>query len=469
MNRTVLLLLLLFIQCHVLWSANKELDNASIAYYVTDDKGHVIAHKDEQKSLTPASITKTLTTATVLEMYGGDHRFRTTLQYDGTIGKDGTLNGNIYIKGEGDPTLGSCYFETDRNLFLQQWMEAVKKAGIQSVNGRVIADESYFDREGVSAKWIREDIGNYFAAGAYGVSVYDNRYILYLKSGGVGSPAEIVSTDPEMKEMRFVSHVKAAANTKDSVYINGEPFSMYRTLFGTMPANQTAFAVKGDIPDPALYLAMLVRKELIRKGVSVKGEATSYRLLDEQNTWKVTKRTDLCVTESPALSEIVAVTNHESNNMFAEHLIKHIGVKGKGGSTRYGVWALKDYWTQMGVSTNGVMMQDGSGLSPMNAITPRFFVDVLNKMRESKEFGTFESSLMLAGDPESSSFLASTRLNQHARFKSGSFSGVLCYVGYVELRNKKYTFAVMINHFESAQSVAKAEIENILLQVIPRQ
>jgi len=116
-----------------------------------------------------------------------------------------------------------------------------------------------------------------------------------------------------------------------------------------------------------------------------------------------------------------------------------------------------------------VMMQDGSGLSPMNAITPRFFVDVLNKMRKSKEFATFESSLMLAGDPESSSFLANTRLNQHARFKSGSFSGVLCYVGYVTLKEKKYTFAVMINHFDTAQSVAKAEIENILLQVIPRQ
>jgi len=468
MNKTVLLSLLLFLQCNVLWSVNKELDNASIAYFVTDDKGHVIAHKDEQKSLTPASITKTLTTATVLEMYGGYYRFRTVLQYDGTIGKDGMLDGNIYIKGEGDPTLGSCYFETDRNLFLKQWMETIQKVGIQSVNGKVIADESYFDREGVSAKWIREDIGNYFAAGAYGVSVYDNRYVLVLKSGGVGSKAEIVRTDPEMKEMRFVTHVKAAANTKDSVYINGEPFSMNRTLFGTMPANQTAFAVKGDIPDPALFLATLVRNELIRKGVSVKGEATSYRLLDEQNRWKETYRTDLCVTESPALSEIVAVTNHESNNMFAEHLIKQIGMKGKGGSSRYGVWALKDYWAQRGVSTKGVMMQDGCGLSPMNAITPRFFVDVLNKMRKSKEFATFENSLTLAGDPESSIFLANTRLKQHARFKSGSFSGVLCYVGYVTLREKKYTFAVMVNHFDVPQSVAKAEIENILLQVIPR-
>lgn len=468
MNKTIPLLLLLLIQNPILWSANKELENASIAYYVTDEKGHVIAHKDEQKSLTPASITKTLTTATVLEMYGGQHRFRTVLQYDGTIGKEGTLEGDIYIKGEGDPTLGSCYFDIDRNLFLKRWMEAIQKAGIKSVNGRVIADESYFDREGVSAKWIREDLGNYFAAGAYGVSVYDNRYVLVLKSGGVGSKAEIVRTDPEMKEIRFVSHVRAVANTKDSVYINGEPFSMNRTLFGTMPANQSAFAVKGDIPDPALFLATLVRSELIRKGVSVKGEATSYRLLDLQNRWQESKRTDLCATESPTLSEIVAVTNHESNNPFAEHLLKQIGMKGKGGSTRYGVWALKDYWAQRGISTKGVMMQDGCGLSPMNAITPRFFVDVLNKMRKSKEFASFESSLMLAGDPESSSFLANTRLKQHARFKSGSFSGVLCYVGYVTLRDKKFTFAVMINHFDTPQSVAKAEIENILLQVIPR-
>ena len=157
---------------------------ASFSLVVKDvQEGRTVYSYDTDRLQSPASVLKTVATATALEILGEDYRYPTTLEYDGIL-ENGTLEGNLYIKGSGDPSLGSSHFAPGQNKFLSTWIAALQKAGIKHITGSVISDESIFDTEGVSIKWLREDMGNYYAPGSYGISIFDNMYKLSLQTHG---------------------------------------------------------------------------------------------------------------------------------------------------------------------------------------------------------------------------------------------------------------------------------------------
>ena len=147
-------------------------------------------------SFTPASVTKLITTATALEILGKDFTFKTYIEYDGEL-TNGVLNGNLYIRGGGDPTLGSYKMGDPR--FMLSWAKIIKNAGIKEIRGAVIADVSLYDQEGVSPKWLWEDIANYYAPAIFALSIFDNTCRVTLRSGAEGSIPEIISHKPLSK------------------------------------------------------------------------------------------------------------------------------------------------------------------------------------------------------------------------------------------------------------------------------
>lgn len=170
MKQTLRILLLALALFPLLASAHN--DGLILSLYVTDaETGKVVVNENGDMCLTPASITKLISTATALEILGPDFTFKTTLAYDGKI-TNGVLNGNIYIIGGGDPTLGSTYLKN--TAFLPKWTAEVKKLGIHTINGSIVADASIFERMPIPPGWLWEDLGNYYAAGTFGLSVYDN-------------------------------------------------------------------------------------------------------------------------------------------------------------------------------------------------------------------------------------------------------------------------------------------------------
>ena len=228
---------------------------ASFSLVVKDvQEGRTVYCYDTDRLQSPASVLKTVATATALEILGEDYRYPTALEYDGIL-ENGTLEGNLYIKGSGDPSLGSSHFALGQNKFLSTWIAALQKAGIKHITGSVISDESIFDTEGVSIKWLREDMGNYYAPGSYGISIFDNMYKLSLQTGAAGTRPVLKGTEPDIPFIRFKNYLKAAPVSSDSAYIIGAPLDDVRYLYGVLPANREAYVLKGDIPDPALYLA----------------------------------------------------------------------------------------------------------------------------------------------------------------------------------------------------------------------
>lgn len=425
----------------------------------------------EDVQVTPASVMKIVTTATALEILGGDFRYATSLAYDGNI-IDGTLHGNIYIVGSGDPTLGSSHFAPESKTFVNTWVKAVRDLGIREIDGAVISDESIFDTEGVSPKWLFEDLGNYYGAGSYGISVFDNQYKLLLRTVSRGKP-QIIGTQPSGVVEKFHNYLVSASVRTDSCYISGAPFSGERFLYGVVPAGKNNHAIKGDIPDPPLFLARYLSDELEKNGITVKQPATCYRLLQESGKWQINDRKEFVTTYSPPLSRIIEVTNHASHNLFADALLKTIGLRYRPREGEFlssfskGIRVVADFWKSKGLDVSGLYLYDGSGLSPADKMSAGFLTKLLCYMaNQSSESETFLNSLPLAGEEGSvRNFLKGSVLQGSAKLKSGSMSCVRAYAGYVDRGGKRYAVAFFLNQYNGSSWQAMKAMEKLIEEI----
>ena len=447
---------------------------ASFSLVVKDvQEGRTVYSYDTDRLQSPASVLKTVATATALEILGEDYRYPTTLEYDGIL-ENGTLEGNLYIKGSGDPSLGSSHFAPGQNKFLSTWIAALQKAGIKHITGSVISDESIFDTEGVSIKWLREDMGNYYAPGSYGISIFDNMYKLSLQTGAAGTRPVLKGTEPDIPFIRFKNYLKAAPVSSDSAYIIGAPLDDVRYLYGVLPANREAYVLKGDIPDPALYLARYLTDQLQQKGIRVDGSPSCYRIEVEENRWKKGERKEIVTTYSPTLREIASVCNHVSHNLYADALVKTVGLQYKPrrnemiSSFGRGVQVVKEYWEKKGLDVFPLRMNDGSGLAPADKVSAGFMGELLVYMAtESAVSDAFIASLPQAGIEGSvRNFLKGSKLQGKARLKSGGITGVRSYAGYITKDGKTYAVAVFSNNYSCSMSRMTGALERLLLQLL---
>ena len=446
---------------------------ASFSLVVKDvQEGRTVYSYDTDRLQSPASVLKTVATATALEILGEDYRYPTTLEYDGIL-ENGTLEGNLYIKGSGDPSLGSSHFAPGQNKFLSTWIAALQKAGIKHITGSVISDESIFDTEGVSIKWLREDMGNYYAPGSYGISIFDNMYKLSLQTGSAGTRPVLKGTEPDIPFIRFKNYLKAAPVSSDSAYIIGAPLDDVRYLYGVLPANREAYVLKGDIPDPALYLARYLTDQLQQKGIRVDGSPSCYRIEVEENRWKKGERKEIVTTYSPTLREIASICNHVSHNLYADALVKTVGLQYKPrrnemiSSFGRGVQVVKEYWEKKGLDVFPLRMNDGSGLAPADKVSAGFMGELLVYMAtESAVSDAFIASLPQAGIEGSvRNFLKGSKLQGKAHLKSGGITGVRSYAGYITKDGKTYAVAVFSNNYSCPMSRMTRALEKLLLQL----
>ena len=451
--------------------ASKEMRYASIGCMVKEIGCSQKATVNYQTNmrLTPASVLKTVTTATALELLGEDYRYPTEIQYDGVI-QNGNLNGNLYIKGHGDPTLGSSHFEPESKEFIQEWTNAIRNAGIKKINGRVVADESIFDTEGISLKWVYEDLGSYYGTGSYGTNVFDNMYALFISTGNSGTLPRILRSEPNV-DIVFHNYLHAKSIAKDSSYIVGMPFVPERYLYGDVPANHNNYKLKGDIPEPALFLAQYLEKELNKEGITVKEKASCFRIMQKERLWQLKERKTLTTTYSPTLAKIVEKTNHVSHNLYADALLKTIGLRYKAkkqesvSSFERGIRVMKNYWEKKGVDLSPFVIYDGSGLALANKVTANTLCSILGYMMiQSKHKEAYLQSFPQAGIEGSvRNFLKGTSLAGQARLKSGSMSGVRCYAGYIQHEGKQYSVVLLINDYEGKSTNINRCITRFLL------
>jgi serine-type D-Ala-D-Ala carboxypeptidase/endopeptidase (penicillin-binding protein 4) len=412
---------LLFILLFPVLAHSSAMDHATVSFYAVDMlTGEVLADENSDKSLLPASCMKLVTTAAAFELLGPETTFKTMLSYDGYIDEEGTLYGNLYVVGGGDPCLGSDRIEGALGAKEQValWTAKVKEKGIKKIMGSLIGDSSFWEEELAGSGWLWEDLGNYYGAGASALSFHENMYFLTFKPGEKeGDPTEVFAISPQMPRLSLKNAVKTGAlGSGDRAVIYGSELSFEQCVRGTIPMGKELFSIKGAMPNPSLVVEDLLEASLKEEGVLVLGQKISPQ-----------KREEIHETVSPTVSEIIYKTNQLSQNLYAEHLLKAMGE----GRTSLGRKAASKFLSSLGVALDGFYMDDGSGLSRKNLATTKQLVGVLKGMKQSEFFSEFLLSL-----PEYKGGI---------RAKSGSISGVKGYAGYAG----DIAFAILINNCSS--------------------
>jgi D-alanyl-D-alanine carboxypeptidase/D-alanyl-D-alanine-endopeptidase (penicillin-binding protein 4) len=425
---------------------------------------------NSKSSLAPASNLKLLTTLSALGILGKDFTYQTKIEYSGKIDSAGVLHGNLYIVGSGDPSLGS-YREISGVPGWKDWTlqlaQKVKQAGITSINGEVVVLPGIFPYNATPETWIWQDMGNYFGAPAYGINFNENLYKLYFQSNPQpGQKTTFLRTEPLMHGVQFRNEVlTGAAGSDDDAWIFLAPHSTQALISGTIPPKAGEFSIKGSIPDPGIFMGRAVTQTLVSSGIKVKGEPQV-----DYNPAMLNKNRKLVWTyNSPSLPVLMKYTNVYSINLYAEALLQSIAVKKYGkGSTKGGLMAIQEYWSSRGLDTTGMLLYDGSGLSPFNGISTWHFTEILGKAgRDSSCFSQFYQSFPIAGVSGTVQRIGvGTYAQNNMRVKSGTISAVLCYTGYITTRDGRLlAFSVMANKYEGKYSVIVKRLERILVAI----
>lgn len=451
------------------FAAAPEFSHASISFLAIDlATGERIAAHDPELSIPTASTAKIFSTATAIDILGPNYRPETRLYYDGSIDSSGTLNGNIWIRGGGDVSLGSRFFnEPGKELdFLKSWTDTLKERGIRSINGSVIADGSEFGYTGIPYGWSWNDMGNYYGAGPSGICLYDNMIRLKFKTGATpGSPTELIYTYPKVEGLVIHNYITSQNVSGDNAYIFGAPYSLDRFAEGSLPVNRAAYEVEGSMPDPEYQMAFELSRTLSEAGISVTGGPRSVRRNDLKiNNRYSTGYTLLLTHKGQKISDIATVTNMRSVNLFAEGLVCLVGLKQGGkGTTDEGLRQIEKYWEEK-IALNGLFLKDGSGLSRSNGISAAHFCRILKAMSESKNGKIFFETLPVAGKTGTLTNLCKGQPGQgRVVAKSGTMNRVKSYAGYVNSKSgKKIAFAITVNNYTSGSSAVTDKIEKVL-------
>jgi len=442
--------------------------NATVSFMAIDLKeDKILAAHNENAAIPSASIAKLLSTATAFEVLGKDYKMQTRIYTDGKLIEDSVLTGNIWIRGGGDVSLGSKFFnESGKELrFLEDWADSLLSKGIKRIKGAIIADGSSFGYTGVPDGWNWSDIGNYYGAGAGGINILDNTIRLFFRTGKLGSMTQIVDMYPEVPGLMFKNTVVSANVGGDDAYIYGAPFSLDRSAAGKLPINQSHFEVRGSLPDPEYQLALEFYKMLVKKGFYIEQLPVGRRTLGLKMNNTYDESFQLLLThEGKTVKEIAYWTNLRSMNLFAEALLNQVGYfKSNDGSTDNALREFMDFWKDK-VNLEGINLKDGSGLSRNNAISANHFCQVLKYMYHSINFEDYKSTLPVAGQSGTAKNLCKGQAGENRVYaKSGTINRIKAYAGYVESKSGKIiAYSFMINNFEGSATEMKHLMEPVL-------
>ncbi len=431
---------------------------------LTRTRNRILYSFNPDLSLVPASVIKILTTATALEVLGGNKSFGTILQYNGSI-TGRTLKGNLFIKGGGDPTF------SPEKVF-DRWATSVKDLGIDTIDGNIIGDAGIFERFPIPLTWSWGELNSAYGAAASGLSIGGNIYEIKLISNLVGPySASAGHLQPGFQELQVYNLSTEANISEENIFMIGDPYGYTKYIEGWIPKGKKEVSYYAPIPNPPGTAAYEFSKRLLQKGIYITGLPVNLANLRDTSKLKTFEgsRNNIAFAFSPSIATIVSITNQQSNNLFAEHLIKHLGLnKYHSGSDESGAMAISDFWKNRGMDTGGLYMFDGCGISRYNAVTARQLLFILEYMKKSPYFQVFYNSLPLAGVTGTlKNSFKETPAEGNLRAKTGTMSRVKSLAGYLRTEtNKTIGFAIIINNYNCTTEELKEKLEHLFIHLM---
>lgn len=425
--------------------------------------GEIIYSYDADRNLASASVMKLYPTSVALSLLGPCYQYSTRICLAGELNsKKGVLDGDVVVIGGGDPALGSGYFSEHYGDLTGSWVNALKAAGVKRVKGRVAAAESIYDFNPAPSGWAWGDLGQYYGAGVYDININNNEYRIYITGGAEGEPAIIDSVEDYGRDITLTSYLVSSGST-DRGYVYNAPYSEMAWVTGSVPAD-SSFTLRASIPDPPLALVMKLDAALRAAGIDIAGEPGTERV-----SLVGRKCINVAETFSPSLAEIVKVTNHESVNMFAEALRKHLGYAILGeGTYSAGSAIIRQFLDSIGCEPGEAVILDGSGLSSNNNISALMTVRLLVHMNNSAVSDAFISSLpMGAVSGTMKNYFRDEMFKGRVVAKTGTITSAKSFAGYFTTNSgRRIAFTTFANGFTVPSRKITDNMEKVVREIM---
>jgi D-alanyl-D-alanine carboxypeptidase/D-alanyl-D-alanine-endopeptidase (penicillin-binding protein 4) len=417
------------------------------------ETGEVLYENEAEKRFVPASNTKIVTAAVALDALPPGFRWTTRIVADGPI-RDGTLQGNLWIVGGGDPVLSRSDVDG--------WTAILRKAGIKKIDGDVIGDDRVFEDGQWGDGWMWNDVFGGWATGISGLQLHPNTVRAFLVPGpelGDEARMELRGDGPDLPIENRVR--TGAPGSEVRLHFLPPPEGGDVRLEGWVPLGPDTVPLYLATPHPTLYMLDYLGDVLQRDGIEVSGEARRAAANERPSgpTWS----TEL---HSESLSTVVAKMLKPSDNQIAETVLRTIGREaGDGGSVESGLEVVQNTLAAWGIEPGAVSLADGSGLSRYNEVTPNAMVRLLRAMWRHPEFGDFEAAMPVAGvDGTLKRRLLGTPGESNVKAKTGSLSSVRALSGYLrDGAGETLVFSLLLNGYDAPGDVAVA-LEDLLIE-----
>ncbi|MCU0642863.1 MAG: D-alanyl-D-alanine carboxypeptidase/D-alanyl-D-alanine-endopeptidase [bacterium] len=426
--------------------AEPELQTALVGVMVQSaETGEILYQRNANTLMMPASNEKIVTSIAALLKLGPDFHYKTDIYTTGQV-EDGVLSGDLVIVGSGDPTFSYRFCEENARCFVfQSWADSLHARGIHSIKGNIIGIDDVFDDEFIGYGWSMNNLSSAYSAQIGGLMFNENKAQLILNADSSGEYLNI-SVIPDLGYVKLLPDLEINADETEITVDRRMETNLVRIKGKIQPGFQTKENL--SIHDPTQYFLAGLKWELIRQGIQVYGEPIDADLVAGRE--KLSEKKPLFTHISPPFQEVLKILMKESQNLYAESLVKLLGKKfGKEGSFAEGEKIVKETLTRFGLEPNSYSYADGSGLCRYNYITPAMIANLLRNMYFHPYGEVYRQSLPIAGvDGTIGNRMKGTVAQNHIFAKTGTISNVRCLSGYAKTKDgETLVFSTMFNNF----------------------
>ncbi|PIC81773.1 D-alanyl-D-alanine carboxypeptidase/D-alanyl-D-alanine-endopeptidase [Sporosarcina sp. P1] len=428
------------------------------------DTNRIVYQYRGNQGVTPASNVKVLTSTSALEVLGKDYTFDTDVLTNGTV-KNGILDGHLYLRGTGDPTL----LEAD----LLRMARQMRESGIRSVTGHIVADDTWFDTQRLSPGIHKSDETYYYAAQVSALTISPNKdydagtTIVEAKPTRNGKAGAVTLT-PHTDIVKVVNRTRTVPkNQRNTVTMKRQQGTNTIIVSGNVPLNSNGKRQWVTVSNPTAYTADVFKRALAKEGIKLQSTARVTRGKTPASAELLAKK------ESMSLYYLMMPFMKYSNNSHAEILAKSMGrAVYNEGSWNAGLRVVRETLEKNSISTKGIYLEDGSGMSHKNKIPSEKIAEVLYAAQSKEWYPAFERSLPIAGVNDRMlggtlrNRLTSPIVRGKVQAKTGSLNGTDSLSGYVKTKSgQELIFSILT---ENVKGTAKPDIDK-MVQVMAAQ
>lgn len=445
---------------------NSKANDAFWSVIVRDSTGKILEGYNFDKLIHPASNLKLLTSAAILDELGDDFTYKTGM-YGFGYQEGGNWQGDIIIKGVGDPSISGEYYNEDRFHVFDKFYTAIDTLGIRQINGDLIGSNAYFDQQPYPKGWSWDDLSFYYGVETSALSFNENAVDLTVFADNE------VGETPRIQWFPFDTDYVNFINEQVITPSSSEYDEFYQRILGTNTIILRSKVPQNYVEKESLSVMnasmffMDTFKKYLRDGAIALGGRI---IIDEQKQdGNEDEYTLLSMHESEPVRDLLKQINKESSNFYTEMMLKTAAAEhyGAQGSTELGLALVKDFALSMEMDTTKIELTDGSGMAPATLMTVEDLTKLMVEMQERPDFAAYKNSMSLAGiDGSLQHRFKNTPLYRKIYGKTGYVSGVRALSGYMTAASgKPLIFSIITNNHTEKTSYIDAVHDSILLQI----